>query len=108
VDNRVLAAKLSEARNKIIKEGKISKYLRKTGIFPPMASYMISTGEQSGKLDEMLLVVGSDYDEELTEITDSMTSKIGPIMTIVMAVIVGFILMSIFLPILDMGDISEF
>lgn len=106
VDNRVLTQKLNEARDKIIKEGKIAKYLKETGIFPNIASYMISTGEQSGKLADMLLTVGEDYDNELKEITDGLTSKITPIMTIVMAALVGFIVLSILLPIMSMSDLS--
>lgn len=106
VENTALTQKLRAARDKIIKEGKIAKYLKETGIFPNIASYMISTGEQSGKLAEMLLTVGDDYDIELKEITEGLTSKITPIMTIVMGVIVGFIVISIFLPILSMGDLA--
>lgn len=106
VDNQVLSFKLQEARDKIIKEGKISKYLKQTGIFPSIASYMISTGEQSGKLDTMLLTVGNDYETELNENVDRLTSKIGPTMTIVMGAIVAFLLVSIFMPIMEMGDIT--
>lgn len=106
VDNKVLVKKLKEARDKIIKEGKIAKYLKETGLFPNIASYMISTGEQSGKLAEMLLTVGEDYDRELTELTDGLTAKITPIMTAVMGLIVGFIVLAIFLPIMSMGDMS--
>ncbi len=106
VENNVLAKKLRDARDKIIKEGKIAKYLKQTGIFPNIASYMISTGEQSGKLGEMLLSVGSDYDVELMELTDGLTEKIGPIMTIVLGLVVGFIIISIFLPIMELGNIS--
>ncbi len=106
VDNKVLVHKLSEARDKIIKEGKIAKYLKETGIFPSIASYMISTGEQSGKLAPMLLTVGNDYDGELNEIIDGMTAAINPIMTVVLAGIVVFIVLSIFMPIMQMGDIA--
>jgi type II secretory pathway component PulF len=106
VDNSVLTQKLKDARDKIIKEGKIAKYLKDTGIFPSIASYMINTGEQSGKLAEMLLTVGNDYEIELSELTDSLTSKITPIMTVVMGLIVGFIVISIFLPIMQMGELS--
>lgn len=104
VDNKVLVAKLRQARDKIIKEGKISKYLKETGIFPNIASYMISTGEQSGKLAEMLLTVGNDYDVELADLTDSLVSKLGPAMTIFTGLIIAFVVISIFLPIMDMGD----
>lgn len=106
VDNKVLTQKLLNARDKIIKEGKIATYLRETGIFPNIASYMISTGEQSGKLAEMLLTVGKDYDSELTELTDSLTAKINPIMTIFMGLVVTFIVLSIFLPIMSLGDLA--
>lgn len=106
VENAVLVKQLTLARDKIIKEGKISKYLRETGIFPNIASYMISTGEQSGKLAEMLLTVGDDYDRELTELTESLTAKINPIMTIVMGIVVTFIMLSIFLPIMSMSEMS--
>jgi type II secretory pathway component PulF len=106
VDNAVLVKELNKARDKIIKEGKISKYLSDTRIFPNIAIYMISTGEQSGKLGEMLLSVGDDYDKTLTEITESLTSKINPVMTVVMGVIVVFIMASIFLPIMNMSDLA--
>lgn len=106
VDNEVLTQKLLEARDSIIKEGKIAKYLKKTGIFPPIASYMISTGEESGQLAQMLLTVGQDYDTQLTEIAEGLTSKITPIMTIVMATIVLFIMLAILLPVMEMGEVS--
>jgi len=106
VDNKVLTQKLNEAKDKIIKEGKIAKYLKETGIFPNIASYMISTGEQSGKLAEMLLTVGEDYDNELKERSEGLTAAISPIMTIVLAVVVGFVILSIFLPIMDMSNLA--
>ena len=104
VENTVLVKKLEEAKEKIIKEGKISKYLKKTGIFPNIASYMISTGEQSGQLAQMLLTVGLDYEEDLKEITDSLVAKIGPITTMITGAIIGFIVLAVFLPIADMGN----
>ena len=106
VENKVLTQKLKEARDNIIKEGKIARYLKQTGLFPSMASYMISTGEESGKLAEMLLSVGRDYDAELVEITESLTEKIDPIMTIVIAAVVLFIVLAIFMPIMEMGDMA--
>ncbi|MCB9493244.1 MAG: type II secretion system F family protein [Epsilonproteobacteria bacterium] len=105
IENRVLAKKLLEARDKIIKEGKIAKYLTDSGLFPKIASYMISTGEQSGKLSEMLLVVGRDYEEELNELTESLVAKINPVMTLVLGAVVGFIVLAIFLPIMELTDV---
>ena len=106
VDNEVLTQKLLEAKENIIKEGKIAKYLKKTEIFPAIASYMISTGEESGQLAQMLLTVGHDYDEELAEITEGITAKITPIMTAVMAAIVLFVILAILLPVMEMGEVG--
>lgn len=106
IDNRVLSKALSEARDKIIKEGKITQYLSRTGIFPPIAIYLINTGEQSGQLDTMLLTVASNYQEDAKELLDSLIAKLGPLMMIVVAAIVGFIVISIALPMADMVDIS--
>jgi type II secretory pathway component PulF len=54
----------------------------------------------------MLLTVGRDYDTELAELTDSLTAKIDPIMTMIVGGIVMFIVAAIFLPMMQMGDIS--
>lgn len=106
IDNRVLADALSQARDKIIKQGKIAQYLKQTGIFPPMAIHLINTGEQSGQLDAMLLTVARNYEEDLGELADSLTSKLGPILLLVMAVIVGFIVIAIALPITQMSGLA--
>lgn len=107
IDNRVLAGELSEARDKIIKQGKIAQYLKQTGIFPPIATYLISTGEQTGQLDKMLLTVAENYEDELGEYADSLSAKIGPVLLILMALIVGFIVIALMLPMIQMGESAE-
>ena len=104
IDNRVLADALREARDKIIKQGKIAQYLKQTNIFPPIATYLISTGEQTGQLDAMLLTVAKNYEEELGEYADGLSAKIGPVLLILMAVIVGFIVIALMLPMTQMGE----
>ena len=104
INNRVLADALSEARDKIIKQGKIAQYLKQTKIFPPIATYLISTGEETGQLDKMLLTVAQNYEDELGEYADGLSAKIGPALLIVMAVIVGFIVIALMLPMTQMGE----
>lgn len=106
VSNRVLADELNEARDKIIKEGRIAEYLKQTGIFPPIAIYLIKTGEQSGELAQMLLTVGDNYEQELSDITDKLTSTMEPIIMSVMAIVVGFIVISIAMPIMQMSQLA--
>ena len=108
IDNRILADALREARDKIIKQGKIAQYLKQTNIFPPIAIYLISTGEQSGQLDTMLLTVAKNYEEDLGDYADGLSAKIGPALLIVMAVIVGFIIIALMLPMTNqLGGIGE-
>jgi len=103
-DNRVLKTALSEARDKIIKQGKITQYLQQSGMFPPMAIYLIRTGEESGQLDAMLLAVGKNYEAEAQDLTDRLTGLMSPIMLIVMGGIVGLIVYSIMGPMLQMME----
>lgn len=104
INNSILAQTLSEARDKIVKQGKIAQYLKQTAIFPPIAIYLIKTGEDSGQLDTMLSTVAKNYEEELTEKADGLSTALGPVMLIVMAVVVGFIVLSILGPILQMSQ----
>ena len=106
VDNRVLADALYEARDKIVKQGKIAQYLKETNIFPPIAIYLINTGEQSGQLDQMLLTIAQNYEQDLSEFAKNLTSSLGPIILIIMALVVGFIVISIAMPIMDMGNLG--
>ncbi len=106
IDNSILVETLQQAKDKIIKQGKITPFLKETGLFPPMAIYLINTGEQSGNLDFMLLTVAQNYETELTDLTDSLTEKLDPLMIIVMGVIVGFIMWAVMGPMLSMYEMS--
>ena len=107
VSNRVLADALEKAKDNIVKEGKITQYLKQTGIFPPMAIYLIATGEESGELAGMLTSVAENYEEELAELTDNLAAKIEPLMMLVMAVVVGFIVVAMIMPIVGMNDLMS-
>lgn len=104
INNRILADTLREARDKIVKQGKIAQYLKQTNIFPPIAIYLIKTGEESGQLDTMLLTVAKNYEEELSERADSLSTALGPIMLVIMAVVVGFIVLAMITPMLKQAS----
>jgi len=112
IDNRILADALSEARDKIVKQGKIAQYLKQTNIFPPIAIYLIKTGEESGQLGPMLLTVAKNYEEDLTDRADGLAGALGPIMLLVMAIIVAVIVLAVVLPMLEQatgfGDTEDF
>ena len=90
---------------KIIKQGKITPFLKETKLFPPIALYLIKTGEESGQLDQMLTLVAKNYEGELNDFTDNLTTALGPIMTVVMGGLIGFIMMAVMGPMMAMQQI---
>lgn len=106
IDNSILVETLEQAKDKIIKQGKITPFLKETGLFPPMAIYLINTGEQSGNLDFMLLTVAKNYETELADLSDNLTESLPQIMTIVMGLVIGGIMFAVMSPMMSMYDMS--
>lgn len=104
VQNRVIANATELIKNRIMEGADFSTPLKATGVFPPLVGYMVSVGEQSGELEQMLDRIAGAYDEEIEIATDRMTSVLEPIMIIFLAVVVGYIVVSIVLPILQVGS----
>lgn len=85
-----------------VKEGEgIAKPLSATRIFPDMVVSMIEVGEETGKLPEMLEKIADTYDEEVDNAVDAMTSMIEPLMIVFLAVVVGGIVISLFMPLIE-------
>ncbi|MBL8857384.1 MAG: type II secretion system F family protein [Planctomycetes bacterium] len=106
VGNRVIADATEHVRVRILEGTDIATPLKQTGAFPPLVGYMVSVGEQSGELEQMLDRVAIAYDEEIDIATERMTAVIEPIMIIFLAVVVGYIVVSIVLPILQIGQVK--
>jgi general secretion pathway protein F len=105
VDNELLADTLDTIRQKIAEGADISTPLKQSKVFPPVVGYMISVGEESGRLEELLKKTAEAYDEEVEVAAQKMTALLEPIMIVFMAVVVGFIVLAILLPILQMSNI---
>ena len=104
--NRVIADSVTNLRQ-ALKRGKgLSGPLEEAGIFPPMAVHMITVGETSGSLDEMLTKVSKTYDKEVEQSIKQVISLIEPMMILLMALIIGFIVISMLLAIFSANDIS--
>jgi general secretion pathway protein F len=103
VGNAVLQRVLDDLHSAILKGADISTPLKRSGIFPPAVGYMIAVGEQSGELEEILDSLAESYDLEVEIATDRMTAALEPIMIIIMAAAVAFIVMAIVLPMLSLG-----
>lgn len=75
--------------------------LVQTGVFPPMVTQMISVGEKTGGLDDMLGKIADFYDEEVDAAVSALTSIIEPVIIVFMGVIIGGILIAMYLPMFD-------
>lgn len=83
-----------------IEEGKsIAQPLEESKLFPPMMIQMIAVGEETGSLSSLLDKVAGFYEEEVSTLTKGLTTIIEPIMLVVVGVIVGVMLVSLYLPI---------
>lgn len=104
VDNAVVARVLDDVHNRIMEGADISTPLKNSKIFPPTVGYMVAIGEQSGRLEEILDKLSETYDEEIDLAVQKMTSVIEPILILVMAGLVAFIVLSILLPMLQLQN----
>ena len=86
-----------------IREGEnFSEPLRQAKIVQPMVVNMIDVGEETGDLDKMLEKVADTYDDEVATLVQGMTALLEPVMVITLGVIVGFIVVSLFMPMVSL------
>jgi type IV pilus assembly protein PilC len=96
--NRVIQAAIMAARASIREGETISAPLRESNVFPPMVVQMISVGEETGALDDMLTRIADFYDSEVDTAVDALTSLIEPIMIVFMGGVVGGMVVAMYLP----------
>ncbi len=100
VGNSLMADSIFEARNRIREGEQIKEPLERSGMFPPMVVHMISIGEESGSLDHMLTKVAEFYEQEVDAQLQSLAAAIEPVLIVFLGVIVGFIVISMFMPLI--------
>ena len=105
--NAVFEETLRLAPDSVEAGGKLAEAIQKNGVFPNDVIQMVATGESSGSLDKMLHKVSEFYDQLVTRSLKKLTSMIEPTFILLMGVVVGFIMLSIFLPIFDMIKIFK-
>ena len=96
--NRVISDAILMARASIREGETVGAPLKQSGVFPPMVVQMISVGEQTGALDEMLTKIAVFYEDEVDQAVENLTSVIEPVMIVVMGGIVGGMVVAMYLP----------
>jgi general secretion pathway protein F len=105
IANTVLRKDVSDAAREVKTGGGLARNLAKSGRFPRLALQMISVGEETGQLDAMLMKVSDSYDTEVRNTIDRLLAIFTPVVTLLLAVMIGTIVMSVLLAILSINDL---
>jgi len=103
--NLVVERAVFNARDSV-REGKtLTQPLRESKVFPPMVTQMINVGEETGALDQMLNKIADFYESEVDAAVEGLTSIIEPILIVFLGVTIGFIVVAMFMPMFELGNI---
>ena len=103
--NTILRQDVQDAAREVKTGGGLARNLAKSGRFPSLALQMISVGEETGRLDSMLLKVSDTYDREVRNTIDRLLSVFTPVVTLLLAVMIGTIVLSVLLAILSINEL---
>ncbi|MCB0391845.1 MAG: type II secretion system inner membrane protein GspF [Bdellovibrionales bacterium] len=106
VSNEVLASAIDNARDNISEGESIAAPLKKSGEFPPLVIHMISIGEKTGELENMLTQVSDAYDFQVKNSVEGMTSLLGPVMLIFMGGVIGVIVFAVMMPMFQLSSLG--
>jgi general secretion pathway protein F len=104
MSNTVLADDVAEAAKQVKTGAPMAKALAANGNFPRLALQMVNVGEETGKLDEMLLKVADTYDREVRTTIDRLMALLVPMLTLGLAMLIGVIVMSVLVAILGINE----
>jgi len=103
--NQAISRAISQVHDRL-REGKgISKSLEETEIFPPLAVHMIGVGEETGRIDEMLIKVAESYEGNVRTAVRRFVSLLEPVILLIMGGVIGFIVLSILLAVTSITEI---
>jgi general secretion pathway protein F len=104
IGNSVLANAVQKARENVREGESIADPLRRSGLFPPVVVQMVAVGEKSGELEKMLLKISDSFERTVDTRITGLMALLEPIIILVMGVVIGFIVIAIMLPMLEMSS----
>lgn len=105
ISNTVLRKDVNDAAREVKTGGSLATNLAKGGRFPRLALQMVSVGEETGQLDGMLMKVADTYDKEVRNTIDRLLAIFTPVVTMLLAAMIGTIVLSVLLAILGINDL---
>ncbi|MEM7382143.1 MAG: type II secretion system F family protein, partial [Bacteroidota bacterium] len=106
MDNRVLRKALDDCREALLAGRGLAIALSETKVMPPLAVQIFAVGQESGKLEELLGRLANDYDRQVQRTTERLASVLEPVLILILAAMIGFVLLAIILPILEAGNVA--
>ena len=97
---------IEKARLSVSEGASITGPLIQSGYFPPLVTHMIRLGERSGELEPMLKIISENYEDQVQSKINGLTSVLEPIMMIGLGLAVGFIVMAVVIPMMDLNKIN--
>ncbi|MCK4468495.1 MAG: type II secretion system F family protein, partial [Desulfobacterales bacterium] len=101
--NRTIEAAIYDVRSGITEGRTMADPLSESGVFPSMVCQMISVGESTGALDEMLEKIADFYNDEVDQAVENMTALIEPFMLVFLGIVIGGLVVAMYLPIFKMA-----
>jgi len=105
MNNTLLRDSVEATTQKVKTGGGLARNLAENGHFPRLALQMVSVGEETGQLDAMLLKVADTYDKEVRNTIDRLLGIFTPVITILMAAMIGTIVMSVLMAIMSINEL---
>jgi type II secretory pathway component PulF len=105
LQNRVIKTEVQKFKEKINSGASLSACLKESGLFPEMVESIVRVGEEAGSLDKSLNRISEDYEKEVDRQLKALTRLLEPMVILVMGLIVGFIVLSLLLPIFELNFI---
>jgi type IV pilus assembly protein PilC len=102
--NRVVENAMDAVIESVKRGGTIADPLKAAPVFPGMVTHMVGVGEETGALDQMLTKIADFYEDQVNASVKSLTSILEPVMLVVVGGIVGFIVISMYLPLFKVYD----
>lgn len=106
VGNQVISRSLKDVRSGIREGQGIAGPLGESGVFPSLALQMVSVGEETGRLDEMLIQVAEYYERDTQTQLRRLTSLVEPVLILTMGLVVGFVVIAMLLGVFSINDVS--
>ncbi|MBU0759183.1 MAG: type II secretion system F family protein [Candidatus Omnitrophica bacterium] len=107
IGNEFIARAVLEVRDSIKEGESVSGPMEASRAFPPLVVKMVNIGEETGQLDKMLIQIADNFEEEVDVAIGGLTSLLEPLLVVFMGLVVGFIVISMFMPLFSLAKLIE-